>query len=154
MYAVVANCTAKKLPHAAPARELYRGPSIRRVVSVIDGARKRGVVVELYVISAKHGLVHESEVLEPYDETIANWPRERIKEWAREGDLLEKFQKLTATRTVFLVVTRPYYFAVEDVVCENNVYVLSRYQPNCGIWIKTGNFDKHIELRKLLTERI
>lgn len=150
MISVVTNCTAEKLKVAAPARELYRGPSVRRIVKVVDEARGRGVAVGLYIISARHGLVHEWQILEPYDETLTGRSEDDIKRWAVSSGVLENFRRLVETGTVILVASRPYYVAVEEVVCQSDVYVLSPYRA-CGRWVKTGNFDKHKALAKLLS---
>jgi len=149
VFSVVANCTKEKLNVAAPARQLYRGPSVWRVVKVVDEVRAAGAPVALYIISAKYGLVREDQVLEPYDETLSGRPPHEIKMWARQIGVAEAIERLAQVSTVILVVSKPYYTAVKDVVCAYNPYVLSPYR-SCGRWIKTGNFDKHIALRRLL----
>lgn len=149
MISVVTNCTAEKLPTPSPARELYRGPSVRRVVKVVDEARAAGIPVAFYVISARYGLVEEHQVLEPYDETLSGRSDAEIKKWAREVGLLDAFKRLAEASTVFLVVSRPYFKAVEEVACQYDVYVLAPYRA-CGRWVKTGNFNRHIILRNLL----
>lgn len=152
MHAVVTNCTKEKLSEPAPARELYRGPSVARIVKIVDEVREMGMRVDLFVISAKYGLLHENQVIHPYDETLSG--RAEVKKWAREMGLPQRFRKLMESRTVALVVTKPYYIAVEEAVCDGEVYVLSPYRPTCGVWIKTGNFNKHIKLREWLIQRI
>jgi len=149
VFAVVTNCTASKLKVAGPARELYTGPSVQRVVRVVDEARSRGIPATLYIISARYGLVHENDIIEPYDETLSGKRPEEIKAWARRTGLHAAFQKIADVATVILVVSKPYYIAVEDVACQSDIYVLAPYKA-CGKWIKTGNFNKHLVLRKLL----
>ncbi|MFN7105419.1 MAG: DUF6884 domain-containing protein [Pyrobaculum sp.] len=148
MYIVVTNCTKEKLNRPAPARELYRGPSVRNMARVVEEAREKGIDVWLYIISARYGLVREDEVLDPYDETLGGRPLPEIKKWAKEVRLLEKFRELEGV--IFLVASKNYYHAVEEATCEKEVYVLSRFRPSCGKWIKTGNFDKHKVLKNLL----
>ncbi|ABL87304.1 conserved hypothetical protein [Pyrobaculum islandicum DSM 4184] len=149
MFSIVTNCTAEKLRVAAPARELYRGPSVRRIVKVLDEVRSAGVPAALYIISARYGLVHENQVLEPYDVTLSGRSPEEIKKWARSVGLLNAIAELIENSTVILVVSKPYYIAVEEAVCSHGVYILAPYRA-CGRWIKTGNFNKHIVLRELL----
>jgi hypothetical protein len=151
VFSVVANCTKEKLNVAAPARELYRGPSVRRVVKVVDEVRAAGAPVTLYIISAKYGLVREDQVLEPYDETLSGRPPHEIKMWARRIGVVEAIERLAQVSTVVLVVSKPYYTTIEDVACAYDPYVLSPYKA-CGRWIKTGNFNKHLALKKLLFE--
>jgi hypothetical protein len=151
VFSVVANCTGEKLNVGAPARQLYRGPSVQRIVKVVDEVRAAGAPVALYIISAKYGLVHEDQVLEPYDETLSGRPLHEIKTWAQQTGVVEAMERLAQASTVVLVVSKPYYTAVEDVVCAYDPYVLSPYKA-CGRWIKTGNFNKHLALKKLLFE--
>ncbi|MEZ0318991.1 MAG: DUF6884 domain-containing protein [Pyrobaculum sp.] len=149
MISVVTNCTAKKLDRPAPARELYLGPSVRRTAKAVDEARKMGVEAALYIISAKHGLLREDQVVEPYDQTLSGKPKEEVKKWAREVGLIDAFEKLARETTVVLTVTKPYYWAVEEAACKYDIYVLAPYKA-CGKWIKTGHFDKHKVLKELL----
>ncbi|MGC9131628.1 MAG: DUF6884 domain-containing protein, partial [Pyrobaculum sp.] len=86
---------------------------------------------------------------EPYDETLSGRSREEIKRWAHAVGLHTALRRLAERSTVILVVTKAYYIAVEDVACQYDVYVLAPFKA-CGRWIKTGNFDRHIALRKLL----
>jgi hypothetical protein len=151
VFSVVTNCAGEKLGVAAPARLLYRGPSVQRVAKAVDEVRAHGVPVSLYIISAKYGLVHEDQVLEPYDETLSGLPLEEIKRWARRVGVVEGVERMARSSTVILVASKPYYTAVEEVVCRYGLYVLSPYKA-CGRWIKTGNFDKHLALKKLLLE--
>ncbi|MEU8870476.1 DUF6884 domain-containing protein [Streptomyces javensis] len=61
----VIPCSGKKLDHAAPARELYKGlyfAACWRTAAVLAG--DDGLVL---VLSARHGLVTLDQVLEPYD---------------------------------------------------------------------------------------
>ena len=151
MFSVVTNCTGEKLGVAIPARQLYRGPSVQRIAKAVDEARAAGVPVSLYIISAKYGLVHENQVLEPYDETLSGLPPDEIKRWARRIGVVDGVERLAQSSTVILVASKPYYTAVEEVVCRYDLYVLSPYRA-CGRWIKTGNFNKHLALKKLLFE--
>lgn len=148
---VVTNCTAKKLDRPAPARELYLGPSVRRTAKAVDEARRAGARVALYIISARHGLLREDQVVEPYDETLSGRRRDEVKKWAAEVGLLDAFEKLAQETTVVLTVTKPYYWAVEDAACKYDVYVLAPYKA-CGKWVKTGNFNRHKALRELLAQ--
>ena len=148
---MVANCTRLKLGVPAPARDLYIGPTARRIVEAVDWARARGIPVDLYFISAMHGLVREWDVLEPYDATLSTMSTEEIKRWARARGIPDAFRRLTRSATVVLTVSRPYFVAVEEATCGENVYVLAPYRA-CGRWIKTGHFNKHVALKRLLLE--
>lgn len=72
-------CCAEKLPHAAPANELYRSTLFR--LSQAYAARVAG---EVYVLSAQHGLVALDQVLEPYDLALSEMDAWERAWWAHE----------------------------------------------------------------------
>lgn len=55
-------CAKKKLPHAAPAGDLYVSPLFKAARAFAERNYD-----EWWILSAKHGLVHPETVLEPYD---------------------------------------------------------------------------------------
>ena len=71
------SCVSKKLPHAAPARELYRSTwfVLARKLIERDGA-------PWYILSAKHGLVHPESVIAPYDQSLNAMRVADRREWA------------------------------------------------------------------------
>lgn len=56
------GCASQKLRRAAPARELYVSQLFKKASAYAEKTCDRW-----YILSAKHGLVHPDEVLEPYD---------------------------------------------------------------------------------------
>lgn len=73
------GCGAAKLPHPAPARDLYTGSvftaTSRHAATAYDSWR---------ILSAKHHLVHPDQLVAPYDETL-NGKRRQLRElWADE----------------------------------------------------------------------
>lgn len=73
------SCGKLKLPHAAPARDLYTGP-------LFTDARTH-VLADGYdhwlILSAEHGVVHPDRVLEPYNTTIESLKVDQLARWAR-----------------------------------------------------------------------
>jgi hypothetical protein len=69
-------CSAQKLDHAAPARELYCSPLFRRSLAYAEPRCAR-----VYVLSARHHLVALDAVLEPYEQRLSSIKRER-RRWA------------------------------------------------------------------------
>jgi len=72
----VIACGGRKLPHPAPARELYTGPLFRAARAWAEqspGGR-------WFILSAHHGLVHPDTVVEPYDVYVTK--DKRHLEWA------------------------------------------------------------------------
>lgn len=68
------GCSALKLRHPAPARELYRSPLFRKASAYVQTRCERW-----YVLSARHGLVKPDTVLDPYDVTFTG---DSISVWA------------------------------------------------------------------------
>lgn len=70
------GCSASKLPHAAPAVQLYTGQLFRKSLAY---AKQQGCVIR--ILSAKHGLVHPDTVLQPYNVTLGNMTYQERKSW-------------------------------------------------------------------------
>jgi hypothetical protein len=64
------GCGKTKLPHPAPAGELYTGQLFRAAF-----AYARKTYDRTYILSAKYGLVHPATVIAPYDLTLTTLPR-------------------------------------------------------------------------------
>ena len=56
------GCASQKLQRPAPARDLYVSSLFRKASAYAEQECDRW-----YILSAKHGLVHPDDVLEPYD---------------------------------------------------------------------------------------
>ena len=70
-------CVKEKLDHAAPARDLYVSPWFKKARAYCEQQDARWMI-----LSAKHGLVHPSQVIEPYDEALHNMIAPNRKLWA------------------------------------------------------------------------
>lgn len=75
---VLVSCVSKKNIRACPARELYQSDwflkAARFASQTGDG---------WYILSAKYGLVHPDQVLEPYNETLKTMGKSARAAWAR-----------------------------------------------------------------------
>jgi hypothetical protein len=73
---VLVGCVKSKLNHAAPAQDLYTSPLFRkeRTYAAATGA-------PWFVLSAKHGVVAPTTVLQPYDLRLSNTPQEYRSTW-------------------------------------------------------------------------
>lgn len=89
-------CSAKKLPHAAQARDLYQGQAFKmaRQIAELEEA-------DWLILSAAYGLVHPTAMLHPYDLTLRklgfrNWQawngvvRGQLRELANAGRFLDR----------------------------------------------------------------
>lgn len=69
-------CSAQKLEHAAPARELYTGALFKAARAYAEATCDGWAI-----LSAQHGLVSPDTVLDPYDLALASLPREGRDAW-------------------------------------------------------------------------
>jgi len=73
------SCTKSKTPYPAPARELYSASALfRRALAYVTPYAD-----DLYVLSAKYGLVSLDQRLEPYEQTLKKMPASARREWAQ-----------------------------------------------------------------------
>lgn len=69
-------CSKAKLDHAAPARELYQGALFKLARAYVEATCD-----EWLILSAFHGVVHPDTVIQPYERSLADMPREARKAW-------------------------------------------------------------------------
>ena len=75
---VLVSCTKSKLDRLAPARDLYCSPAFRLKRAMIERAGAPWAI-----LSAKHGLVDPSTVIEPYNVTLVGMGVAARREWSR-----------------------------------------------------------------------
>lgn len=62
---VITGCTAKKLSFGAPAKNLYQGVLFKKIKKLVDYNQ-----LDFMILSAKYGLIHANEIIEPYNKTL------------------------------------------------------------------------------------
>jgi len=77
---VLLSCVSKKLESPAAARDLYRSPLFRKS---FDYATRQDPDA-IFILSAKHGLLHPDTIIAPYDKTLNRMPVAERKRWARK----------------------------------------------------------------------
>lgn len=96
-------CSKSKAKGPAPARELYDSPLFRKSYRYVRSRSPE----QIYVLSAKHGLVPDDEVISPYDRTLNDMSAEEVREWAESVlDSLRSNHDLTDTRFLILAGKR------------------------------------------------
>jgi hypothetical protein len=75
---VLISCVSKKLPFKAPAQNLYISPLFKKNIAYAQRLKPD----DIYILSAKYGLVELDQVIEPYDLTLNNMGAGEIKAWA------------------------------------------------------------------------
>jgi hypothetical protein len=95
-------CCARKQSHPAPASELYASALFHKSLAV---ARQTGN--DIWILSARYGLLALDSVIAPYDETLAHMSPAARKQWAvRVAGALRERYRLADTHFVFLAGQR------------------------------------------------
>jgi hypothetical protein len=71
------SCVGVKRSEASPAKDLYQSAWFLKARSHVERQGRNW-----FVISAKHGLVHRGQAIEPYNQTLNEMPAEKRKLWA------------------------------------------------------------------------
>lgn len=75
---VLISCVSQKLPHRAMARELYISTLFKLNLKYAEKLAPD----EIFVLSAKHGLLALEIEIEPYEQTLNNMHSSEIRVWA------------------------------------------------------------------------
>ena len=65
---IIIGCSALKLKHAAPAKDLYTGPIFKKLFNLAN--RIGG---DIYILSSLHGLILPDTIIEPYEHGIKSY---------------------------------------------------------------------------------
>lgn len=91
---VLVGCVRSKLPHPAPAKDLYLSPLFRSARTHAEASGR-----PWFILSAEHGLIYPDEVTAPYERPLATQPVKMRRAWGakvveqletRFGDLHDK----------------------------------------------------------------
>lgn len=113
---VISSCTSKKLRRKAPAGEIYTGGQHRYLMEGLDKVRNKlgEQVIDLAIISAKHGLLMESDVIEPYDFTFQGLRKEKILGHSDRLQIHDKTEALiSGYDLVFFLMGKEYVQALQ-----------------------------------------
>jgi len=116
---VITTCTSRKValetesddaalpglaaPATLPAERLYAGEQHRRLMAGINALRDQ-VRVDLWVISARAGLVAGDDELAPYDESFSGLPLRQAREQADRLGIAADLRRLVAQRCELTIV--------------------------------------------------
>lgn len=99
-----------------PASQMYKGMQHLRLMEGMKTLRAAfgGDVLDLSIISAGYGLVHEDKEIVPYEVTFSNMTASKIKYWAKHLKLRESLsQKIKGYDLVFFMLGNDYLRALE-----------------------------------------
>ncbi len=77
---VLISCVTKKLKVRAKVKDLYVSPLFKKSLAYAQKLQPD----EIFVLSAKYGLLSLNQEIEPYEKSLNNMLTEEIKEWARK----------------------------------------------------------------------
>ena len=75
---VLISCASRKRTHKAKAGEMY----VSRLFGLSLDYAKSLNADEIFILSAKYGLLHLDDEIEPYDITLKQMPRAVVRDWA------------------------------------------------------------------------
>jgi cytoplasmic iron level regulating protein YaaA (DUF328/UPF0246 family) len=135
-------CSAAKLPHAAPAAELYTGQAFKLAM-----AAAASVDAEVLILSALHGVVRPDQVIAPYNRALAAMNTQQRKVWA--GMVAQQLEQHKDRTTV--VLAGKHYAAAAERFTD-----CSRPLAGQGIGeqlatLKRSNWEAHLDIHHGVT---
>ena len=76
---VLISCVSKKLDKKSTAESIYTSSLFKKNLKYAKSLKPN----EIYILSAKHGLLKLTDEIEPYDKTLNNMRSNDIKEWSK-----------------------------------------------------------------------
>jgi len=128
MKVALLSCTSSKKEYPCTAAEMY-SPSPRFALAYQYAKQVADVV---YVLSAKHGLLSENEVIEPYNETLNDKSKAERRIWANH--VLKSLEKKYSLETdeFIIIVGRVYN---EFLISSMKLHTLPLEGKSMGMWI-------------------
>ena len=122
------SCTSKKKRYKCKAAELYSESA--RFVLAYEYAKE--TCDEVYILSAKYGLISEYEVIEPYNETLRDKSKADRKAWSL--NVLDSIQKkFSLDNDEYLILAGNVY--IEYLLPYIDKYELPLKGQSIGNWI-------------------
>ena len=113
--AVIVACSKQKLDHKAPASELYQGDMFKKSKLIAIKLQ-----ADFYILSAKHGLITGSKIIEPYETVIQTKKDKDRLRLNLDGEILEN---LALYGKVIIIMGQKYKDVLEPFF-KNNYYIL------------------------------
>jgi cytoplasmic iron level regulating protein YaaA (DUF328/UPF0246 family) len=93
------SCVSKKLDFKSKAQDLYQSPLFKKNLAYAKQINSD----EIYILSAKYGLLKLNDHIEPYDKTLNKMNISEKKKWSNEiFQKLQKFEIISSTNFIFL----------------------------------------------------
>jgi hypothetical protein len=85
---ILISCVSQKLPHRAKAKEIYTSTLFRFNLKYAEQLMPD----EIYILSAKYGLLALEQEIEPYEQTLNTMRSREIKAW--ENHVIEQIRSI------------------------------------------------------------
>ncbi|MDH1472727.1 DUF6884 domain-containing protein [Shewanella sp. GD03713] len=145
---LILPCSENKLPHRALAFDLYQGTGYLSIVKQWSQV-ELSQVFNLFFLSAKHGLIHASELIEPYEQVMTD---ERVSMLGANKVLVSKAQRhiqsMNYDAPLYLIVPKRYQKAFSELAGQA-VGRFSQIVPATG-----GILSQRSQLKRLLVNEI
>jgi cytoplasmic iron level regulating protein YaaA (DUF328/UPF0246 family) len=93
------SCVSKKLNFKSEAQDLYQSPLFKKNLAYAKKINSD----EIYILSAKYGLLKLNDKIEPYDKTLNKMSVSEKKKWSNEVyQELQKSEVINNTNFIFL----------------------------------------------------
>ena len=76
---VLISCVRKKLDRKSTAEKMYTSSLFKKILTYAKSLKPS----EIYILSAKHGLLKLTDEIEPYDKTLNKMFVDERKEWSK-----------------------------------------------------------------------
>lgn len=96
---VLVSCVSQKLPQRAKAKHLYVSTLFQLTLKYAEKLQPD----DIFILSAKHGLLSLEREIEPYEQTLNNMRSGEIKQWAsRVLEQIKEICSIDETEFMFL----------------------------------------------------
>ena len=93
------SCVSKKLNVKSKAQDLYQSPLFKKNLTYAKQINSD----EIYILSAKYGLLKLNDSIEPYNQTLNKMNVSEKKKWSNEVfQKLQKFETISNTNFILL----------------------------------------------------
>lgn len=89
-------CSKTKKGYRCPAKELYQGQLFKKAFAFSSRHFSH-----IYILSAKYGILHPDQVIEPYEKTLLSMKPSEVKAWYQMVEKQMENLKLNAFKHVF-----------------------------------------------------
>ena len=129
---IIISCGKRKLQGKAKAKDLYIGSLYRQKLEYVSTLYPDN---EVYIISAKYGLIHQDKVISAYDKKLPYFDNDYYQEWF---DLItEQLQEFDSTEDIIFLGGVRYFNPIDKY------FTGKKYAPLIGKNLGGGRTYMH-----------